>query len=116
MQVFCGGRLTLGVGVSHRPVIEGLFGIPYAKPAAHMRQFLSVLVPLLREGNVSFRGEFYTVEGGFSVLDTSPVPVLVGALSPKMIQVAGELADGSVTWLAGPRTLEAGPRALTPGL
>jgi F420-dependent oxidoreductase-like protein len=113
VQVFCGGRLTLGVGVSHRPVIEGLFGIPYAKPAAHMREYLSVLVPLLREGNVSFRGEFYTVEGGFSVAGTSPVPVLVGALSPKMIQVAGELADGSVTWLAGPRTVES---VVVPGL
>ena len=105
VQAFCGGRLTLGVGVSHRPVIEDLHGLPYARPAAHMRDYLSVLVPLLREGSVRHKGEFYQVDGGFVVPGTSPVPVLVGALSPLMVEVAGELADGVVTWLAGPRSL-----------
>ena len=104
-QAFCGGRLTLGVGVSHRPVIEDLHGLPYQQPAAHMRDYLSVLVPLLREGSVCYRGNFYEVDGGFAVPGTSPVSVLVGALSPLMVQAAGELADGVVTWLAGPRTL-----------
>ena len=106
-QVFCGGRLTLGVGVSHRPVIEELHGLAYAAPAAHMREYLSVLGPLLRGESAQFRGEHYRVEGGFAVPGTSPVPVLVGALSPRMVQVAGELADGVITWLAGPRTLSA---------
>jgi len=105
VQAFCGGRLTLGVGVSHRPVIEDLHGLPYARPAAHMRDYLSVLVPLLREGSVHHKGDFYQVDGGFVVPGTSPVPVLVGALSPLMVEVAGELADGVVTWLAGPRSL-----------
>jgi F420-dependent oxidoreductase-like protein len=104
-QAFCGGRLTLGVGVSHRPVIEDLHGLAYQHPAAHMRDYLSVLVPLLREGSVCYRGNFYEVDGGFTVPGTSPVSVLVGALSPLMVQAAGELADGVVTWLAGPRTL-----------
>jgi 5,10-methylenetetrahydromethanopterin reductase len=104
-QAFCGGRLTLGVGVSHRPVIEDLHGITYRRPAAHMREYLSVLVPLLREGSVRYQGEFYQVDGGFMVPGASPVPVLVGALSPLMVQTAGELADGVVTWLAGPRSL-----------
>ena len=93
-------RLTLGVGVSHRPVIEGLHGLAYTRPAAHMREYLSVLVPLLRDGSVRYRGEFYHVDGGFVVPGTSPVPVLVGALSPLMVQAAGELADGVVTWMA----------------
>jgi F420-dependent oxidoreductase-like protein len=105
VQAFCGGRLTLGVGVSHRPVIEDLHGLPYARPAAHMRDYLSVLMPLLREGSVRHKGDFYQVDGGFVVPGTSPVPVLVGALSPLMVEVAGELADGVVTWLAGPRSL-----------
>src|SRR6202035_2203214 len=104
-QAFSGGRLTLGVGVSHRPVIEDLHGLAYQQPAAHLRDYLSVLVPLLREGSVCYRGEFYQVDGGFVVPETSPVSVLVGALSPLMVQAAGELADGVVTWLAGPRTL-----------
>jgi 5,10-methylenetetrahydromethanopterin reductase len=104
-QAFTDGRLTLGVGVSHRPVIEDLHGLEYTRPAAHMRDYLAVLVPLLREGSVRYRGEFYQVDGGFVVPGTSPVPVLVGALSPLMVQAAGELADGVVTWLAGPRSL-----------
>ncbi|KWW97256.1 luciferase [Carbonactinospora thermoautotrophica] len=104
-QVFCSGRLTLGIGVSHRPVIEGLHGIPFTSPAAHMREYLSVLGPLLRGESVSFHGSFYKVEGGFTVPGSSPVSVVVGALSPRMVRAAGELADGVVTWLAGPRTL-----------
>lgn len=106
-QVFCGGRLTLGVGVSHRPVIEGLHGLTYASPAAHMREYLSVLGPLLRGEEVHHRGEHYRVEGGFAVPGTSPVSIVVGALSPLMVRAAGELSDGIVTWLAGPRTLAA---------
>jgi 5,10-methylenetetrahydromethanopterin reductase len=104
-QAFCGGRLTLGVGVSHRPVIEGIHGLPYASPAAHMREYLTVLGPLLRGETVAFQGEHYKVDGGFAVPGTSPVSVLVGALSPRMVQAAGELADGVITWLAGTRTL-----------
>lgn len=106
-QAFCGGRLTLGVGVSHRPVIEGLHGIPYASPAAHMREYLTVLAPLLRGEQVQFAGEHFRVDGGFVVPGASAVSVLVGALSPRMVHVAGELADGVITWLAGPRTLAA---------
>jgi 5,10-methylenetetrahydromethanopterin reductase len=105
VQALSGGRLTLGVGVSHRPVIEQLHGLAYTSPAAHMREYLSVLVPLLRDGSVRYRGTFYQVDGGFAIPGTSPVPVLVGALSPLMVQAAGELADGVVTWLAGPRGL-----------
>jgi 5,10-methylenetetrahydromethanopterin reductase len=113
VQALCGGRLTLGVGVSHRPVIEGLHGIPYTSPAEHMREYLSVLGPLLREGSVTYRGSFYQVDGGFTIKGTSPVSIVVGALSPRMVQVAGELADGVVTWLAGPRCLADG---IIPGL
>lgn len=106
-QAFCGGRLTLGVGVSHRPVIEGLHGLPYASPAAHMREYLTVLGPLLRGEAVTFAGEHYRVDGGFAVPGAPAVSVLVGGLSPRMVQAAGELADGVVTWLAGPRSLAA---------
>jgi F420-dependent oxidoreductase-like protein len=104
-QVFCGGRLTLGVGVSHRPVIEGLHGLPYASPAAHMREYLGILVPLLRGEEVHVAGEHYRVDGGFTVPGTSEVSVLVGALSPRMVRAAGELSDGVIVAFAGPRTL-----------
>jgi 5,10-methylenetetrahydromethanopterin reductase len=107
VQALCGGRLTLGVGVSHPPAITDLLGIPYERPAAHMRDYLAVLVPLLRDGTVTHRGEFFSVDGGFVVPGTSPVSVVVGALSPRMVQSAGELSDGVVTWLAGPKSLDA---------
>src|SRR5664279_5953071 len=96
-QAFCGGRLTLGIGVSHRPVIEGLFGLPYTSPAAHMREYLAVLVPLLTDGSVTHRGQYYSVDGGATVPGSGPVSVLVGALGPRMVAVAGEAADGVVT-------------------
>lgn len=105
-QALCGGRLTLGVGVSHRPVIEAMHGIAYERPAAHMQEYLSVLVPLLTGGAVEYAGEFFRVNGGFTVPGTSAVSVLVAALSPRMVQVAGESSDGVVTWLAGVRSLE----------
>ncbi|MGH9281333.1 MAG: TIGR03564 family F420-dependent LLM class oxidoreductase [Acidimicrobiales bacterium] len=105
VQALCGGRLTLGVGVSHRPVIEGMHGLAYTRPAAHLREYLSVLVPLLTKGSVDFEGELYRVEAEITVPGTTTVAVLVGALSPRMVGVAGELADGVVTWLAGRRTL-----------
>jgi 5,10-methylenetetrahydromethanopterin reductase len=106
VQALAGGRLTLGVGVSHRPVIEGMHGLPYVHPARHMREYLSVLGPLLREGRANFRGEFYAVEAELTVPDTTPVSILVGGLSANMVRLAGELADGVVTWMAGPRSLE----------
>jgi len=106
VQALVGGRVRLGVGVSHRPVIEQMHGLAYAKPAAYMREYLSVLRPLLHEGRATFRGEFFRVEAELVVPGTSPVPVLVGGLSPRMVRTAGELGDGVVTWLAGKRTLE----------
>jgi 5,10-methylenetetrahydromethanopterin reductase len=113
VQALIGGRLTLGVGVSHRPVIEGMLGIPYTEPAAYMREYLSVLRPLLSDGRVKFAGKFFTVDAALSVTGTSPVSVLVGALSGNMVRVAGQCADGVVTWLAGKRTLE---QRIVPGV
>jgi F420-dependent oxidoreductase-like protein len=104
VQSLVGGRLTLGVGVSHRPVIEAL-GLSYERPAQHLREYLQILVPLLTTGSVDFRGRLYRAEGALNVVGSSPVSVIVGALGPQMLRAAGELADGTVTWLAGPRGL-----------
>ena len=111
VQALAGGRLTLGIGVSHRPVIEGALGLPYASPAEHLREYLSVLVPLLRDGSVTFAGTHYAVDAGFSVPGTSPVQVVVGGMGPRTVDVAGRHADGLLTWLAGRRVVaeEIGP-------
>lgn len=58
VQSLLGGRLTLGIGVSHQPVMEGMFGLPFARPAAYLREYLAVLVPMLQTGKARFDGEF----------------------------------------------------------
>lgn len=113
VQALIGGRLTLGVGPSHKPVIENLLGLEYSRPAEYMREYLAVLGPLLRAGTVSHKGRYFAVDGGFSIEGFSPVSIVVGALGPRMIQVAGECADGTVTWLAGPRGIG---ESIAPGL
>ncbi len=105
-QAAARGRFTLGLGPSHAPMIENMLGLSYARPAAHVREYLSVLIPLLRVGRVSFNGEFFRVNAGVSVPGVQPPPVLISALAPVMLRIAGELADGTITWMVGPRTLE----------
>ena len=101
-----GGRFILGIGPSHRPGMEDGFGIPYDRPALHTREYLSVMRPLLEEGAVQFQGEFFNVNLELAALERPACPILVSALAPQMLNVAGQLADGTVTWMAGPRTIE----------
>ena len=105
-QVACGGRLTLGLGLSHSSVVKGAMGLSYDRPARHMREYLSVLRPLLNEGKVDFKGEVFKVTAELKVPDASPVPVIIAALAPMMLRIAGELADGTVTWMAGIRAVD----------
>ena len=100
------GRFILGIGPSHRPGMEDGFGIPYDRPALHTREYLSVMRPLLEEGAVQFQGEFFNVNLELAVLERPACPILVSALAPQMLNLAGQLADGTVTWMAGPRTIE----------
>lgn len=102
-QAACGGRLTLGIGPSHQLATEGLMNIPYHRPAHHTREYLTVLRSLLDTGGVEFSGELVyanTVLGPHPVADAGPVPILVSALAPAMLRLAGELAEGTVTWMA----------------
>lgn len=100
-----GGRFTLGIGLSHQLVIEGMYGYSFAKPVRHMREYLSALVPLLSGEAADFEGETLTAKVGLSVPGASPVPVLVAALGPRMLELAAERTSGTVTWMTGPRTL-----------
>ena len=106
-QVAAGGRLTLGIGVSHRSTIEDWLGLSYAHPARHMEEYLSVLRPLLHESSVDFSGREFRVAGELQIPDADMVscPVVMAALGPRMLEVAGRLADGAVTWMTGPNTL-----------
>lgn len=100
------GRFTLGVGPSHRFIVEGMLGLSYERPARHMREYLSVLLPLLKGGSVAYQGEAYRVNGELRFPAQDRVPVLVAALGPVMLRLAGSLTAGTVTWMTGPRTLE----------
>ena len=102
-----GNRFTLGIGLSHKIVIETMLGLSYDQPARHMREYLDVLMPLLRGETVNYQGELYRVGGlTLTVPGAEPVPTVVAALGPLMLRVAGELADGTNTWMVGPKTME----------
>ncbi len=99
-------RFTLGIGLSHKVVIENMMGLSYAKPARHMREYLSVLMPLLRGEPVNFAGEEFQVQGmSLDIPGVTELPVVVAALGPQMIKLTAELADGTNTWMVGPKTM-----------
>lgn len=100
------GRFRLGIGLSHKIVIENMLGLSYSKHASFTREYLSVLKPLLRQEAVKFEGEHFRVQGQLQVSGAVDVPVLVAALGPRMLRVTGELADGTVTWMTGIKTLD----------
>ncbi len=106
VQAAAGGRLSLGIGLSHQPVIEGMWGLSYEHPARHMREYLSVLRPLVEQGNVAFSGDVFRVQGALLGPGAQPFPILIAGLAPMMLRIAGELADGTITWMAGPKTIE----------
>jgi len=101
-----GGRFTLGIGLSHKIVIENMLGFSYDKPAKHMREYLSVLAPLLRGEPVSFQGEQYRVSAGLQVPGATTTPLLVAALGSTMLGLAGRRSQGTITWMTGEKTLE----------
>lgn len=100
-----GGRLCLGIGLSHQMVIENMMGMSFDKPVRHMREYLDVLGPMSRGETVHADGEVYRVHAAVNVNGSSPFPIVVAALGPQMLKLAAERADGTITWCTGPRTL-----------
>jgi len=99
------GRLTLGIGLSHKIVIEDMYGYSFDRPARHMREYLSVLRPLLDGTAVSVDGATLSAHIGLSTPRPGRVPVLLAAMAPRMLSLAGEQADGTVLWMTGPATV-----------
>ena len=100
------GRLCLGIGLSHKVVVEGMLGLSYDKPVRHLREYLSILMPLARCEKAKFTGETYTTKGSLHGVGSSPFSVVVAALGEQMLRVTGTLADGTLTWCTGPKTLQ----------
>jgi F420-dependent oxidoreductase-like protein len=104
-SVLAGGRLTLGVGLSHKFVIERMFGMSFDAPGRYMREYLSILQPLLAGDAVHFEGAVLRTTGQLTVTDAHPVPVLVAAMGPRMLQLAGSMAGGTLLGWAGAKNV-----------
>jgi len=104
-QAAVGGRLTLGLGVNHAPVVDHTWGMKFEKPIRHMRDYLSCLQPLLETGTSDYAGEDYTArfEG---VRPAAQTPgLLLAAMGPQMLKVAGSRADGTLLWMTGEKAI-----------
>lgn len=102
-----GGRLALGVGPSHHWIVQDMLGLPYEKPAAYSRDYLDVLNAALRgTGSVDVENDTFTVHNPLDLGPVAPVPVLIAALGPVMLRIAGERTDGTVLWMADERAIE----------
>ena len=102
----CGGRFALGIGLSHKALIEDMLGIPFDQPAAHMREYLEVLGPRCVASRSNMRVSVTGPLFSSNFPEAPKVPLLIAALGPVMLKVAGELSDGTITWMTGPKTLE----------
>jgi F420-dependent oxidoreductase-like protein len=90
------GRLRLGVGPSHRPAIEGTYGIPMEAPLMHLKEYVGILRAALWDGSVDHRGRFFTAK---AKLNNAPrVPLLISALGESAFRLAGEVSDGAISW------------------
>jgi F420-dependent oxidoreductase-like protein len=104
-QAACDGRFALGLGPSHHWIVSDMFGLPYDRPAAQMRDYVEVLdVALAGPGPVDVENETYRVHNPLDVTD-QPVPILVAALGPVMLRLAGERTAGTILWMADERAI-----------
>ena len=103
-SLLTGGRFTLGIGLSHQVVVEGMWGYSFDKPVRHAREYLSALMPLLRGEAVNIAAETITARGQITIDATEP-PVLLAALGPQMLRLAGAVCGGTITWMTGAATL-----------
>lgn len=105
VQAAVGNRLTLGIGAGIARMVSTMYGLPTDRPARRLREYLQVLRPLLRGEAVDHHGEYYVASGAIDLPGAEAPSVLLAALGPAMLKVAGELADGTITWMTGPQTL-----------
>ncbi|MFN2539491.1 MAG: TIGR03564 family F420-dependent LLM class oxidoreductase [Mycobacteriales bacterium] len=106
VQAVAQGRLSLGLGVSHHWVIQDMLGLPYEKPVPTMRAYLDVLTKAFAgPGVVDVENETFTVHNPLDITDVTPTPVLIAALGPLMLKLAGQQTDGTILWMADERAI-----------
>ncbi len=99
------GRLQLGIGLSHRPIVEDQMGLSYRRPALYMREYLTALDSLLCTGEAKVDGELVRCDASVVRMSETPPPILLAALGPRMLELAGSASAGTNLWLAGARVL-----------
>jgi F420-dependent oxidoreductase-like protein len=105
-QAVCNGRLVLGLGPSHHWIVEDMLGLSYERPAHQVRTYLDVLkAAFAGPGPVDVENDTYRVHNPLDITDITPTPILLAALAPLMLKMAGELADGTILWLADERAI-----------
>ena len=107
VQAATDNRLLLGIGLSHQVVVEGMWGMSFDRPARYMKEYLASLMPLLHGETVSSAGERVTTNtfAPVAIPGATPPPVLVAALGATMLDLAGTVADGTITWMTGTGTI-----------
>ena len=105
LNAIAGGRFTLGIGLTHALVTEGMWGISYEKPIRRLTEYLDGLLPLLAGQPADVTGELVTTRGSLLIPGAPTPDVYVAALGPQMLRVAGRRTAGTVTWMTGPKTL-----------
>src|SRR3954470_21998117 len=105
-QAVCEGRFVLGVGPSHHWVVSDMLGLPYERPAHLARNYLEVLsAAFAGPGKVDVENDVFRVHNPLDVTDIAPTPILLAALAPVMLRIAGELASGTILWMADERAI-----------
>ncbi|HEX9831747.1 MAG TPA: TIGR03564 family F420-dependent LLM class oxidoreductase [Mycobacterium sp.] len=99
------GRFSLGIGMSHRMVTEGVWGISWDRAVRQMREYLDGLQPLLAGQPADATGEFWTTRGALQIPGAPEPDVYIAALGPQMLRLAGRRTAGTLTWMTGPKTL-----------
>lgn len=105
LNMISGGRLLLGLGLSHKMVTEGMWGISYDKPVRRLNEYLDGLLPLLDGKAADATGETVTTVATLRIPEVKGPPVYIAALGPQILKVAGKRTSGTVTWMTGPKTL-----------
>ncbi|OBA81559.1 LLM class F420-dependent oxidoreductase [Mycobacterium sp. 1164966.3] len=106
LNLIAGGRFTLGLGVTHRAVTEGMWGISWDRSVRRLREFLDGLLPLLAGEAVNATGELLTTRGSLQISGAPTPEVYLAALGPQMLRLAGRRTAGTITWMTGPKTLK----------
>jgi F420-dependent oxidoreductase-like protein len=106
VQLACGGRLTLGLGVSHHWIIEEMLGLRYERQALTMRCYLDVLDQAFRgPGPLDVENELFRIHNPLDIMDEPRTRVMLAALGPVMLRLAGERTDGTILWMADERAI-----------